>query len=116
MQYEKWLDFDTNPLYALMHESIYCQVKFFLVGNICLMFSECLLHKICSSDFYYLIHNSMWIIFKGAPSSWSAHRIRAETGGQFDATLAVREGRPVLFTGEVLNPSIFQCGTRRALG
>ncbi|CAA0842549.1 alpha/beta-Hydrolases superfamily protein [Striga hermonthica] len=23
--YERWLDFDTNPLYALMHESIYCQ-------------------------------------------------------------------------------------------
>lgn len=38
MQYEKWLDFDTNPLYALMHESIYCQVKLFLVGNISLIF------------------------------------------------------------------------------
>ncbi|KAJ4843874.1 hypothetical protein Tsubulata_024351 [Turnera subulata] len=23
--FENWLDFDTNPLYALMHESIYCQ-------------------------------------------------------------------------------------------
>ncbi|ERN05045.1 uncharacterized protein LOC18433212 [Amborella trichopoda] len=23
--YEKWLAFDTNPLYALLHESIYCQ-------------------------------------------------------------------------------------------
>ncbi|KAG2725382.1 hypothetical protein I3843_01G063400 [Carya illinoinensis] len=23
--FEKWLSFDTNPLYALMHESIYCQ-------------------------------------------------------------------------------------------
>lgn len=32
MQYEKWLDFDSNPLYALMHESIYCQVKLLLVG------------------------------------------------------------------------------------
>lgn len=27
MQFEKWLDYDTNPLYALMHESIYCQVN-----------------------------------------------------------------------------------------
>lgn len=27
MQVEKWLDFDTNPLFALMHESIYCQVS-----------------------------------------------------------------------------------------
>lgn len=26
MQFEKWLDFDTNPLYALLHEPIYCQV------------------------------------------------------------------------------------------
>lgn len=26
VQFEKWLSFDTNPLYALMHESIYCQV------------------------------------------------------------------------------------------
>ncbi|XP_047169520.1 proline iminopeptidase-like [Vigna umbellata] len=25
LQFEKWLSFDTNPLYALMHESIYCQ-------------------------------------------------------------------------------------------
>ncbi|KAL6982060.1 hypothetical protein U1Q18_023676 [Sarracenia purpurea var. burkii] len=23
--FDKWLDFDTNPLYALLHESIYCQ-------------------------------------------------------------------------------------------
>lgn len=38
MQYERWFDFDTNPLYALMHESIYCQVKLFLVGNIWLIF------------------------------------------------------------------------------
>ncbi|KAL8495103.1 hypothetical protein ACS0TY_019316 [Phlomoides rotata] len=66
--YEKWLDFDTNPLYALMHESIYCQ---------------------------------------GAPSSWSAHRIRAENEGQFDATIAIKEGRPVLFTGEMVFPWMF---------
>jgi len=26
LQFENWLDFDTNPLYALLHESIYCQV------------------------------------------------------------------------------------------
>ena len=26
MQVENWFNFDTNPLYALMHESIYCQV------------------------------------------------------------------------------------------
>ncbi|KAL2233847.1 UNVERIFIED_CONTAM: Proline iminopeptidase [Sesamum indicum] len=60
--YERWLAYDTNPLYALMHESIYCQ---------------------------------------GASSSWSAHRIRAENESQFDAIKAVKEGHPVLFTGEV---------------
>lgn len=25
-QVENWIDFDTNPLYAIMHEAIYCQV------------------------------------------------------------------------------------------
>jgi hypothetical protein len=24
-QVENWIDFDTNPLYAIMHEAIYCQ-------------------------------------------------------------------------------------------
>ncbi|KAK4435183.1 Proline iminopeptidase [Sesamum alatum] len=66
--YERWLAFDTNPLYALMHESIYCQ---------------------------------------GASSSWSAHRIRAENESQFDAIKAVKEGRPVLFTGEMIFPWFF---------
>ncbi|CAI9764181.1 unnamed protein product [Fraxinus pennsylvanica] len=66
--YEKWFDFDTNPLYALMHESIYCQ---------------------------------------GASSLWSAHRVRTENGGQFDAVKAVKEGRPVLFTGEMIFPWMF---------
>ncbi|PIN20181.1 Prolyl aminopeptidase [Handroanthus impetiginosus] len=66
--YEKWLDFDANPLYALMHESIYCQ---------------------------------------GASSSWSAHRIRSENESQFDAIKAVKEERPVLFTGEMVFPWMF---------
>ncbi|KAL0428807.1 UNVERIFIED_CONTAM: Proline iminopeptidase [Sesamum radiatum] len=66
--YERWLAYDTNPLYALMHESIYCQ---------------------------------------GASSSWSAHRIRAENESQFDAIKAVKEGRPVLFTGEMIFPWLF---------
>ncbi|XP_057499413.1 uncharacterized protein LOC130783683 [Actinidia eriantha] len=67
--FEKWLDFDTNPLYALLHESIYCQ---------------------------------------GASSRWSAHRIRAEDGGRFDAIQAAKEGRPVLFTGEMIFPWMFE--------
>ncbi|KAL0379462.1 UNVERIFIED_CONTAM: Proline iminopeptidase [Sesamum angustifolium] len=68
LPYEGWLAYDTNPLYALMHESIYCQ---------------------------------------GASSSWSAHRIRAENESQFDALKAVKEGRPVLFTGEMIFPWLF---------
>lgn len=41
------------------------------------------------------------ILFKGASSQWSAHRIRAEYEGKFDAIKAAKEGHPVLFTGEV---------------
>ncbi|XP_073143281.1 uncharacterized protein [Henckelia pumila] len=66
--YERWLSFDTNPLYALMHESIYCE---------------------------------------GSSSSWSAHRIRSEFDSQFDALKSVKEGRPVLFTGEMVFPWLF---------
>ncbi|PRQ58295.1 putative prolyl aminopeptidase [Rosa chinensis] len=66
--FEKWSSFNTNPLYALMHESIYCQ---------------------------------------GAPSRWSAHRVRAEDEGKFDAVQAAKEGRPVYFTGEMIFPWMF---------
>ncbi|KAK9910303.1 hypothetical protein M0R45_034271 [Rubus argutus] len=65
--FEKWSSFHTNPLYARMHESIYCQ---------------------------------------GASSRWSAHRIRAEDEGKFDAVRAAKEGRPVYFTGEMIFPWI----------
>ncbi|KAM7472244.1 hypothetical protein LguiA_010427 [Lonicera macranthoides] len=66
--FERWLAYDTNPLYALMHESIYCQ---------------------------------------GASSHWSAHRIRAENESKFDAIKAARDGRPILFTGEMIFPWMF---------
>ncbi|CAI9102030.1 OLC1v1000218C1 [Oldenlandia corymbosa var. corymbosa] len=66
--YESWLSFDTNPLYALLHESIYCQ---------------------------------------GAASRWAAQRIRAEHENNFDAIKAAKEGRPVLFTGEMIFPWMF---------
>ncbi|KAI4355138.1 hypothetical protein L6164_003938 [Bauhinia variegata] len=66
--FEKWLSFDTNPLYALMHEAIYCQ---------------------------------------GTSSRWSANRLRAEYEDKFDAIQAAREGRPVLFTGEMIFPWMF---------
>ncbi|RAL46269.1 hypothetical protein DM860_016702 [Cuscuta australis] len=66
--YERWLPFDTNPLYAILQESLYCQ---------------------------------------GSASEWSAHRIRAETENKFDAVEAAKEGRPVLFTGEMVFPWLF---------
>ncbi|XAR54013.1 Prolyl aminopeptidase [Bertholletia excelsa] len=67
--FEKWLDFDTNPLFALLHEAIYCQ---------------------------------------GASSQWSAHKIRAEVDERFDAIRAAKEGRPILFTGEMIFPWMFE--------
>ncbi|XP_061960475.1 uncharacterized protein LOC133681444 [Populus nigra] len=67
--FENWLDFDTNPLYALLHESIYCQ---------------------------------------GDSSRWSAQRIWTENGSKFDAIRAVKEGRPVFFTGEMVFPWMFE--------
>ncbi|KAK8711315.1 hypothetical protein V6N13_146599 [Hibiscus sabdariffa] len=66
--YESWVSFDTNPLYAILHESIYCQ---------------------------------------GASSRWSAHRVRADHESKFDAIKAAKEGRPVLFTGEMIYPWMF---------
>ncbi|PIA49223.1 hypothetical protein AQUCO_01300219v1 [Aquilegia coerulea] len=66
--FENWLSYDTNPLYALLHESIYCQ---------------------------------------GASSRWSAHRIRDGHENRFDAIKAAKEGRPVLFTGEMIFPWMF---------
>ncbi|KAJ4956762.1 hypothetical protein NE237_013545 [Protea cynaroides] len=65
---DNWLGFDTNPLYAVLHESIYCQ---------------------------------------GASSRWSAHRIRVEYESRFDAVKAAKEGAPVLFTGEMIFPWMF---------
>lgn len=60
---------DTNPLYVLLHEAIYCQ---------------------------------------GGASRWAAHRVRlAEFEPQFDAVAAAMEGRPVLFTGEMVFPWMF---------
>ncbi|EEE65149.1 uncharacterized protein [Oryza sativa Japonica Group] len=67
-EFERWLGFDQNPLYALLHESIYCQ---------------------------------------GSPSKWSAHKIGSECESLFDPIKAIKEGRPVYFTGEMVFPCIF---------
>ncbi|XP_074557521.1 uncharacterized protein LOC141813454 [Curcuma longa] len=66
--FESLIEFDTNPLYALLHESIYCQ---------------------------------------GAPSQWSAQKIRNEHENIFDPIGAAKECRPVYFTGEMIFPWMF---------
>ncbi|KAK1286321.1 hypothetical protein QJS10_CPB20g02155 [Acorus calamus] len=66
--FENWVAFDTNPLYALLHESIYCE---------------------------------------GTSSRWSAHKVRGEVESIFDPIKAVKEGRPVYFTGEMIFPWMF---------
>lgn len=86
MQFEKRLSFDTNPLYALLHESIYCQVNV-LVSFLCMIYG-------------FLNHWSSFSL-QGSASRWSANRIRTEVENKFDAVKAAREGLPVLFTGEV---------------
>eukprot|EP01024_Parvocaulis_polyphysoides_P070188 TRINITY_DN8643_c0_g2_i2.p1 TRINITY_DN8643_c0_g2~~TRINITY_DN8643_c0_g2_i2.p1 ORF type:complete len:515 (-),score=37.97 TRINITY_DN8643_c0_g2_i2:369-1718(-) len=66
-----YIPFDSNPLYALLHEAIYCQ--------------------------------------GGVASAWAAERVRqAEFRAEFDALSAAQEGRPVLFTGEMIFPWMFE--------
>ncbi|CAL8463199.1 g2733 [Coccomyxa elongata] len=68
--FDAWMPWDTNPLYALLHEAIYCQ------------------------------NNA---------SRWAAHRVRnSEFSEQFDAAQAVANGTPVMFTGEMVFPWMFE--------
>jgi pimeloyl-ACP methyl ester carboxylesterase len=62
--FENAFSFDTNPIYALLHEAEYCQ---------------------------------------GSASNWSAERVRAEYA-EFDLSA----GGPVLFTGEMVYPWMFE--------
>lgn len=104
-QFEKSIDFHTNPLYALLHESIYCEVD--ISNRPVRMISDrfsviYLLEKTCFANyFYFFILLITPLVLKGASSGWSAHKIRAEYENQFNAILAAKEGRPVYFTGEV---------------
>jgi hypothetical protein len=69
-EFDSWMAWDTNPLYALVHEAIYCQ---------------------------------------GAASRWAAHRVRegAANAAAFDAVAAAAAGQPVMFTGEMVFPWMF---------
>jgi hypothetical protein len=61
---ENQQSFDTNPIFSLLHEAIYCE---------------------------------------GTASNWSAERVRAEYP-EFE----IRSGEPVLFTGEMIYPWMFE--------
>lgn len=68
-EFDSMMAWDTNPLYALLHESIYCQ---------------------------------------GAASQWAAHRVRETHYAEaFDAVAAANNGKPVMFTGEMVFPWMF---------
>ncbi|EFN50920.1 hypothetical protein CHLNCDRAFT_141711 [Chlorella variabilis] len=63
-EFDSWMSWDTNPLYALLHESIYCQ---------------------------------------GAASNWET-----EFAKDFDAVALANAGQPVMFTGEMVFPWMFE--------
>ncbi|KAL3157786.1 hypothetical protein ABBQ32_012209 [Trebouxia sp. C0010 RCD-2024] len=68
--WQAFMPWDTNPLYAIMHESIYCN---------------------------------------SGSCNWAAHRIReTEFRKDFDAVAAVAAGTPVLLTGEMVFPWMFE--------
>ena len=68
-EFDTIMAWDTNPIYALLHEAIYCQ---------------------------------------GEPSRWAAHRVReTHYGDAFDAVAAANNGKPVMFTGEMVFPWMF---------
>ncbi|KAK3266294.1 hypothetical protein CYMTET_25073 [Cymbomonas tetramitiformis] len=75
--YTGMLAYDTNPIYALLHESIYCNGQ-----------AE---HADPSKR----------------ASNWAAERVRRNQGSHFDASRAVEDDRPVPFTGEMVFPFMF---------
>lgn len=56
VQVDDWFDFDTNPLYAIMHESIYCQVCWP---------TFCCFVVVCISVLYVVLHYLSFDIFRG---------------------------------------------------
>ena len=70
-EFDHTLAFDTNPIYAVLHESIYCS--------------------------------------GGGATNWAADRIRSspEYRELFDAVHATAAGKPVMFTGEMVFPWMF---------
>ena len=57
-----------------------------------------------TAPLYALLHEACYA--QGAPTRWSAQRVRAEFP-EFDAARALEAGDPVLFTGEMIYPWLY---------
>ncbi|MHA3704579.1 alpha/beta fold hydrolase [Jatrophihabitans sp. YIM 134969] len=60
--------------------------------------------RLTDRPLYAVVHESCYA--QGGPTAWSAQRVRGEFP-EFDAAAAVTEGRPVMFTGEMTYPWMF---------
>ena len=58
-----------------------------------------------ANPLYFLLHEATYAQ-TDAPTGWSAQRTRTEFP-RFDATAALEEGAPILFTGEMIYPWLF---------
>jgi pimeloyl-ACP methyl ester carboxylesterase len=58
-----------------------------------------------AAPLYAVLHEACYA--QGAATNWSAQRIRAEFG-EFDPARAIGEDEPLLFTGEMIYPWIFE--------
>ena len=112
--FDTWMAWDTNPLYALLHESIYCQgaasnwaahrIRWALCRSGC---ASALAARLCTHAchgsspkmFGQLIHCPPHLCMPGSPGFREA-----EFGQEFDAVAAASSGQPVMFTGGWLAP------------
>jgi pimeloyl-ACP methyl ester carboxylesterase len=73
--------------------------------------SDDFLHRVqallsyASAPLYAVLHEACYA--QGAATRWSAQRIRAEFG-EFDAAAAIEGEQPLMFTGEMVYPSVFR--------
>ncbi len=73
--------------------------------------SDAFLHAVhrhlsfASGPLYAVLHEACYA--QGAPTHWSAQRIRGEFG-EFDPRAALDGGQPLLFTGEMIYPWMFE--------
>lgn len=54
-----------------------------------------------ASDLHHYLRFHLLPKIQGAASQWAAERVRKAHGSKLDAITTTKEGRPVLFTGEV---------------